>query len=347
MSILRQLDVSRRRPHLSLWITADDSLTSYVPDCIVGPDVKSDGIPLNQIRIGIHMTMVHDHVVEAIDQDLLRECVRRALAEDIGSGDLTTDLLLPPDARETARFVAKEAGVVAGWEVVRTVFQTLDPAAVLHVRVPDGRRTTPGELLATVHGTARAVLSGERTALNFLQRMSGIATAADAYVREVNGTRTVILDTRKTAPGLRALDKYAVRIGGASNHRSGLFDMMLIKENHVAIAGGVGAAVAAARARSPRVLAIEVEVRNLLELQEALAARPDRIMLDNMTLETMREAVKITAGHIPLEASGNISLETVRAVAETGVDFISVGQLTHSVRALDISLLLAGPDRVK
>jgi nicotinate-nucleotide pyrophosphorylase (carboxylating) len=280
------------------------------------------------------------------DRKLIIETVQRALAEDIGTGDLTTDLLVPVDRMGTATFVAKENGIVAGWEVVRAVFSQIDPRASVDVRVPDGRAARNGETLGTVRATARAVLSGERTALNFLQRMSGIATTAHAYVEAVRGTRAVILDTRKTVPGLRALDKYAVRLGGATNHRVGLFDMMLIKENHIALAGGVGAAVRTSRAKAPSGIAIEVEVRNIAELREALDAAPDRILLDNMPLEMMREAVTIAGGRVPLEASGNMSLERVRAVAETGVDFISVGKLTHSVHALDISLLVE-PDGMK
>jgi nicotinate-nucleotide pyrophosphorylase (carboxylating) len=206
--------------------------------------------------------------------------------------------------------------------------------------VADGDPVTVGQVIATVGGPGRALLAGERVALNFLQRMSGIASLAGSFVTAVQGTRAVILDTRKTAPGLRLLDKWAVRLGGAQNHRSGLYDMVLIKDNHIAAVGGITQAVQRVRARDRRKRAIEVEVKYLAELQEALELKVDRIMLDNMSLDQMREAVRLTDGHVPLEASGNVTLENVAAVAATGVDYISVGALTHSVRALDISLKL-------
>jgi nicotinate-nucleotide pyrophosphorylase (carboxylating) len=215
----------------------------------------------------------------------------------------------------------------------------MDERTRLSRALADGDPVEPGQLLATVAGPGRALLSGERTALNLLQRMSGIATLTRQYVDLVGGTRAVILDTRKTAPGLRALDKWAVRLGGGQNHRCGLYDMVLIKDNHIAAVGGsLTAAVRRVRACDPRQRAIEVEVTNPDELREALALEVNRIMLDNMSLSEMRAAVQITAGRVPLEASGNVSLENVAAVAATGVDYISVGALTHSVRALDISL---------
>ena len=275
-------------------------------------------------------------------QRAMADAVRRALEEDLGPGDVTSTWTLPSDQRARGAFVAKEGGVIAGLLVAREVFRQLDEAVVLTLWVEDGTPVAPGTVVATVEGPAIPILSGERTALNFLQRMSGIATATRRYVEAVAGTGAVILDTRKTAPGLRALDKWAVRLGGGQNHRQGLYDMVLIKDNHIAAAGGIARAVERVRARNRAGLPVEVEVRTLAELDEVLALEPpvDRIMLDNMDLPTMREAVRRTAGRIPLEASGGVNLERVRAIAETGVDYISVGALTHSVRALDISLEL-------
>lgn len=283
------------------------------------------------------------HILELAEKghsEDLSAIARAALAEDVGSGDVTTIGLVPEGAHCTATFVAKESGIIAGWDIVRAVFGSLDPAATLQPSVPDGAPAFAGQPIAVARGTARAILTGERTALNFLQRMSGIATMTRTYVDAVAGTKAMILDTRKTAPGLRALDKYAVKIGGAQNHRFGLSDMILIKENHIALAGGICKAVLHVRANNPHALAIEVEVRTLDELREALTANPDRILLDNMSLAAMQEAVRIAGGRIPLEASGNVTLENVRSIAETGVDYISVGRLTHSVKALDITFLV-------
>ncbi len=273
-------------------------------------------------------------------EETLQAIIRRALEEDIGDGDVTTHCTVPADATYEGRFIAKAAGVIAGLEVARRTFQTLDPGVRFDARVADGTAVEPGAVIATVHGPGRALLSGERVALNFLQRMSGIATLTRRYVAAVAGTRAQILDTRKTAPGLRLLDKWAVALGGGKNHRIGLYDMVLIKENHILAAGGIRAAVEKVRAGDPRRRPIEVEVKNLDELREALSLGVDQIMLDNMTLEEMRAAVALVNGGVPLEASGNVSLETVAAVAATGVDYISVGKLTHSVEALDISFLL-------
>lgn len=267
--------------------------------------------------------------------------IRRALEEDIGQGDVTTLCIVPPDAEFNGRLIAKQAGVIAGLEVVELVFSLLDQRARVIPCVQSGDRVEPGQLIATVSGPGRALLSGERVALNFLQRMSGIATLTRRFVEAIKGTPAVILDTRKTAPGLRAFDKWAVRLGGGHNHRFGLDDMVLVKENHVAVAeGSITEAVARIRARDGRQLDIEVEVRHLAELLEALELNVQRILLDNMTVDEMREAVRLANGRVPLEASGNISLENVAAVAATGVDYISIGALTHSVQALDVSLLL-------
>jgi len=272
------------------------------------------------------------------DETLLREIVRRALNEDIGSGDVTTTWTIPAEARLRGRFLIKAQGVIAGLEVARLTFQELDREVAFTAFAPDGQPVQPGEVVAEVVGPGRAVLAAERTALNFMQRMSGIATLTRRYVQAVAGTRAIILDTRKTSPGIRALDKWAVRSGGGQNHRLGLYDMVLIKDNHIAACGGITAAVARVQAHNSQNLPVEVEVKNLPELREALSLKIDRIMLDNMSLEDMREAVRIAGGRVPLEASGGVNLQTVAAIAATGVDYISVGELTHSVRALDISL---------
>lgn len=266
------------------------------------------------------------------------QIIANALAEDIGDGDVTTLNTIPVDAILHGAFLAKEAGVVAGLEVVRRVFQQVDPAVEVAFDLADGDRVAARQVFGTVCGPGRALLTGERVALNFLQRMSGIATLTRRYVDAVAGTRAVILDTRKTAPGLRVLDKWAVRLGGGQNHRIGLYDMAMIKDNHIAAVGAIAKAVRRVREGDPRGRPIEVEVTTLEQLREALEQPIDRILLDNMSLDQMREAVQITAGRIPLEASGNVNLDTVAAIAATGVDFISSGALTHSVMALDISL---------
>jgi nicotinate-nucleotide pyrophosphorylase (carboxylating) len=283
-----------------------------------------------------------------MNENLLREqlllqakpIVQQALAEDLGSGDVTTLYTVPTELTMNGQFIAKQAGVVAGLEVARLTFGLLDERVELKPRVADGSQIDKGQVLATISGPGQALLSGERVALNFLQRMSGIASQTRRFVEAVRGTSAIILDTRKTAPGLRLLDKWAVRLGGGQNHRLGLYDMALIKENHIAAVGTITETVASIRAGDPQKRAIEVEVKNLAELQEALTLEVDRILLDNMSLAEMREAVKLSAGRKPLEASGNVDLENVAAIAETGVDYISVGKLTHSVTALDISLLL-------
>ncbi|MEK6574258.1 MAG: carboxylating nicotinate-nucleotide diphosphorylase [Chloroflexota bacterium] len=270
----------------------------------------------------------------------IKPIIQRALDEDVGDGDVTTLCTIPPEAMLDGKFIAKETGVIAGLAVAELTFVLVDEQAQFRPKVADGDRVEARTVIATVSGPCRALLVGERTALNFLQRMSGIATLTRRFVDAIQFTQAVILDTRKTAPGLRVLDKWAVRLGGGQNHRFGLFDMALIKDNHVAAVGGITATVQRVRAGDERGRAIEVEVKNLAELREALELKVDRIMLDNMSLDEMREAVQITAGRAPLEASGNVSLENVAAVAATGVDYISVGALTHSAKALDISLLL-------
>ncbi len=272
-----------------------------------------------------------------MDPALYSHLIDLALAEDIGPGDATSEAILPPDLCLRAHIIAKQAGVVAGLPVAEAVFRRVDPSVQFTARVSDGARVEAGTVLAEVEGPARSLLAAERTALNFLQRLSGIATLTRRFVEAVAGTRAVILDTRKTHPGWRALEKYAVRMGGGQNHRMGLYDMILIKDNHIAAAGSITEAVRRARAARPD-LPIEVEVKNLDELREALELPVDRIMLDNFDLESIRIAVRIAAGRVPLEVSGGVTLERVAELAATGVDYISVGALTHSAPALDISM---------
>ena len=271
--------------------------------------------------------------------------IELAIGEDIGPGDATGEAVLPAEQRLHGLVMVKAAGVIAGLPVMEAVFRRIDPAIEFTPLAADGQEVVPGEVVAEVRGPARSLLAAERTALNFLQRMSGIATLTRQYVDAVSDTQAAILDTRKTAPGFRVLDKYAVRMGGGRNHRDGLYDMILIKDNHIEAAGGIRQAIHLARALHPE-LPIEVEVKNLDELREALHTDPplDRIMLDNMDLETMREAVAITSGKVELEASGGVTLASAGGIAGTGVDCISVGALTHSVRALDVSLEIAGKD---
>ena len=270
----------------------------------------------------------------------IRNIIQRALNEDIGDGDVTTTCTASEDTVLDGRFVAKHEGILAGIQVARETFHFLDPHLVFTPLVADGIRITHGTTIARIRANGRAILSAERVALNILQRMSGIATTTRAFVEAVRGTKATIVDTRKTAPGLRVLDKMAVRIGGGSNHRFGLFDRVLIKENHIVAAGGIKNAVSLVRSLDKRKRSIEVEVRTLEELDEALELSVDQILLDNMNLRDMAEAVKRDGGRVPLEASGNVTLETVASIAATGVDSISVGMLTHSVRALDISFLI-------
>ena len=263
--------------------------------------------------------------------------VEAALAEDVGTGDVTTNSIVPAEAVSTARLLVKETGVVAGLSVAALTFRLVDPSVVCSQSVADGALVSEGTIAASIRGRARSILTAERTALNFLQRMSGIATLTERYVSAVAGTNAVILDTRKTAPGLRPADKWAVRLGGGRNHRMGLYDMVLIKDNHIATAGGITQSVRLVRSHRSG-LTIEVEVRDLSEFEEALSLDVDRIMLDNMSTDDMRTAVGVAGGRVQLEASGGVNLQTVAEIASTGVDFISVGALTHSAKALDISL---------
>jgi len=269
----------------------------------------------------------------------LSELVDRALAEDVGSGDVTAQACVPVDARARATVTQKEAGVIFGLEPALLALRALDPDVSVVAVAPEGVWGEAGRVVLIVEGLARALLAAERTALNFLARCSGIATAAARAVAALEGTGAVVLDTRKTTPGLRALEKAAVAAGGATNHRRGLYDAVLIKENHVAMAGGIGAAVRAARAHAPG-LPLEVEVRDAAEIDEALEAGAPRLLLDNMDSEGLRAAVAQVAGRAELEASGGVTLETLRAIGGTGVDFVSMGALTHSAPALDLSLIV-------
>ena len=272
----------------------------------------------------------------------LDRIIEVALAEDIHNGDITTLSIIRERHDARARMVAKEPMVLAGMEVTARVFQALDQRILFTPHYHDGDELKSGDTMAELLGDASLLLQGERVALNLLQRMCGIATLTARYVAAVRGSKARIVDTRKTSPGLRILEKYAVRAGGGFNHRFGLYDGVLIKENHIAAAGGITIAVKRARERVPHTMKIEVETENLAQVSEALACGADIIMLDNMDLAAMREAVQLINGRALVEASGGVNLETVREIAETGVDIISVGALTHSARAMDISMLLEG-----
>lgn len=266
------------------------------------------------------------------------EVIRRALTEDISYLDTTTDLMIAEDARSTARFVAKAEGVLCGLDIALRVFQLLDDSFEAEVFLRDGDMVHPGDRIAELSGNTRALLKGERTALNLLQHLSGVATATNRAVRLVEGTNAAITDTRKTLPGLRAMQKYAVTVGGGKNHRFNLSDGAMLKDNHIDAAGGIAAAVTAIRSKLGHMVRLEVETRNLDEVRQALEVGADIIMLDNMDCASMAEAVRLVNGAALLEASGGITDETLRAVAETGVDIISIGALTHSVKAMDISM---------
>ncbi len=285
-------------------------------------------------------------VSAAMPTDELRALVQRALSEDVGTGDVTTEATVMADARARALITQKAPGAIYGFDVAETTFALLDPEARFERLVEEGRWRDPdgsGPPLGvlSIEGSARALLTGERTALNFLCHLSGVATMAARAVRAVEGTGTVVLDTRKTTPGLRLLEKAAVTAGGAQNHRIGLYDAILLKENHIAAAGGIAQAVARAREAAPQLGdTLEVEVRNPAEIDRALAAGAPRLLLDNMTVEELRVAVARVAGRARLEASGNVTLDTLRERALTGVDWISMGALTHSAPALDLSMIV-------
>jgi nicotinate-nucleotide pyrophosphorylase (carboxylating) len=272
--------------------------------------------------------------------DIIEDVVRRALAEDVGYGDLTSESIIRPEDTASGVIIARANGVIAGLPIAAAVFRQVDPRIVFELHISDGARVADGTVVAALDGPARGILTGERVALNLLQQLSGVATLTRQIVDQIEGTGARLLDTRKTVPGLRALQRYAVRVGGGSNHRFNLFDGVLIKENHVTVAGGITPAIERARAAIGPMTKIEVEVETLDQLDQALDSGADMILLDNMSHDTLREAVQRTAGRVLLEASGDISVDTARAVAETGVDYFSSGALTHSARALNLSLLL-------
>lgn len=272
----------------------------------------------------------------------IQEIIRRALEEDLGPGDITTEATVAGDRLGTAEFLAKEDFVLAGLEIARETFFQVDPEVRFSAHAKDGDLKKKGDVFARLEGPARSLLQGERVALNFLQRLSGIATQTRRFVETLQGTSAEVVDTRKTTPGLRVLEKYAVRVGGGRNHRFNLADGILIKENHILAAGGISTAVSSARKAAPHTHKVEIETQTLAEVREALEAGADIILLDNMSLEMVREAVKEINGRVLVEVSGGVTLETVRALAEAEVDFISVGALTHSSRAVDISLLFSG-----
>jgi len=276
-----------------------------------------------------------------VPAESIQQQVALALAEDIGSGDVTA-ALLPETEQANARVICRQQAVIAGRAWFDEVFQQLDTAVQIHWQVNDGEQVEADQLLCELSGPVRSLLTGERAALNFLQTLSGTATTVQQYVKRIEGTSARVLDTRKTLPGLRLAQKYAVSCGGGSNHRIGLYDMVLIKENHIVAAGSIAAAVKTARRLSPQ-LEIEVEVENLDQLQQALVAKVERVLLDNMDLTTLTQAVELNAGRAKLEASGGITLDNIREVAETGVDYISVGALTKDVTAVDLSMRIALP----
>jgi nicotinate-nucleotide pyrophosphorylase (carboxylating) len=276
---------------------------------------------------------------------LIEPCVRAALLEDLGrAGDITTDAVIEPGAQTRVTMMAREAGVIAGLDFARHAFRLVDPEISFEILRPDGARVRPGDIIAHIAGPARGILTAERVALNFLGRLSGIATATAGIADRISHTKAKITCTRKTTPGLRFAEKYAVRAGGGANHRFGLDDAVLIKDNHIAIAGGVAIAIRRARAQVGHLVKIEVEVDTLRQLEEALPERPDAVLLDNMTPEMLREAVTLIDGRAIAEASGRVTAETAPAIAETGVDLISAGWLTHSSRVLDTGLDFLGAE---
>ena len=278
--------------------------------------------------------------------DSIQQLIEIALKEDIGPGDITTDHLIEPNLPGRGTIIAKEPLVVAGLEIVERVFRCLDPDAQLRSEYKDGDAVASGDTIAEVEGRLRALLSGERTALNFLQRLSGVATFVRAHVNELKGKNSRLVDTRKTTPGWRVLEKYAVRVGGAHNHRMGLYDGVLIKDNHIAACGGIKKAVDRIRADVSHLLKIEVEASNLKQVEEALEAGADVIMLDNMSLQEIQEATALIDGRAVVEVSGNVKKSLLKSLADTGADIISAGALTHSARSVDISMRIKATDEL-
>lgn len=310
----------------------------------VGSKVLTLSINLN-LALANALIYYRTEIIDMIDKKELNKIINNALKEDIGKGDITTNLIIPKNQKGRAFFIAKEDGIISGIFVTKEILKKLDKKIIFKSFIKDGQRVKKGDIIAEVKGSLRALLAGERTALNFLQRMSGIATITATYVEQLKGTKAKILDTRKTAPCLRMLDKYAVKIGGGTNHRFGLYDMVLIKDNHIKAAKSITNAVKKIRKgfdkqllRKKKKIKIEVETSNLDEVREALTNKVDIIMLDNMPIDMIREAVKLINGKAKVEASGNVNIDNVHEIALTGVDFISVGALTHSVKALDISM---------
>jgi nicotinate-nucleotide pyrophosphorylase (carboxylating) len=277
---------------------------------------------------------------------LINKIIEQALLEDIGTGDITSESIVPSNLKAKGIIKTSEEGVVAGLNITSLVFKKLDSEIIFQEKIKDGTKVARGKVLAEIAGSARTILKGERVALNFLQRMSGIATITSKFCQEVEDFPVRIVDTRKTTPGLRILEKYAVSMGGGYNHRFGLYDAVLIKDNHITVAGGIRPAVDSIRKQISHTVKIEVEVENLSQLQDALKVKADIIMLDNMDLDTMEEAVKIAKGKALIEASGGITLGKVRKIAQTGVDLISIGSLTHSVKSLDISMEIKNVSRI-
>lgn len=271
-------------------------------------------------------------------EDVTDMLIETALKEDMPKGDITSESVIPAESESKAIILAKEEGVLAGIDVAERVFSKIDPSVVFKKNLNDGQKFRKGQTLATIQGSSISLLKGERIALNFLQRMSGIATATQKFVRMLQGTETKILDTRKTTPGLRSLEKYAVRMGGGVNHRFNLSEMVLIKDNHLRIVGSISQAVKSAKERIKPGVRVEVEATSIEEVQEAVQSGADMIMLDNMTKEAMKEVVKRVKGKVPLEVSGKVSLRRIKEIASLGVDFISVGSLTHSYKSVDISI---------
>ena len=277
---------------------------------------------------------------------LINKIIEQALLEDIGTGDITSESIVPSNLKAKGIIKTSEEGVVVGLNITSLVFKKLDSEIIFQEKIKDGTKVARGKVLAEITGSARTILKGERVALNFLQRMSGIATITSKFCQEVEDFPVRIVDTRKTTPGLRILEKYAVSMGGGHNHRFGLYDAVLIKDNHITVAGGIRPAVDSVRKQISHTVKIEVEVENLSQLQDALKVKADIIMLDNMDLDTMEEAVKIAKGKALIEASGGITLGKVRKIAQTGVDLISIGSLTHSVKSLDISMEIKNVSRI-
>ncbi|MBM3239138.1 carboxylating nicotinate-nucleotide diphosphorylase [Candidatus Poribacteria bacterium] len=273
-----------------------------------------------------------------INNHYIKQLLELALSEDIGIGDITSDAIIPKDRVATGIIISKDTGLVAGLEVVELLLSMVDSQLMLTPMLSDGNKIEPGVEIGKIYGPAKPMLQAERTALNFLRRLSGIATLTAKYVQAVADYPVKIIDTRKTTPGWRILEKYAVRVGGGYNHRFGLYDAVLIKDNHIALAGSITKAIEMARSQIPHTMKIEVETESIQQVAEALNAKADIIMLDNMALNKMKEAVKLVGGRVPIEASGNVRLETVKQIAATGVNLISVGALTHSAPALDISI---------